>query len=35
MARYIYIFWQASSTEQEELGPSLTFLLGILEVTLS
>ena len=34
MARYICIC-QASSTELEELGASLTFLLGILEVTLS
>ena len=35
MARYICILCQASSTEQEQLGASLTFILGILEVTLS
>ena len=35
MARYICILCQASSTELKELGASITFLLGILEVTLS
>jgi len=35
MVRYIYVLWQASRKEREDLCPSLTFLLGLPEVTLS